>query len=161
MSDQSSQDRTGLCIFTFDDGRHCNMPHTGNELRLCYFHEKKELQRLSSRDAGMKVSHYLATNLHTACDLSAAFVMLFRAGVQGHTDPKTLNALTKLGNLVVKTHLLAKDEYLSTYDREWPYVVEQSFVFEENPATSPASSFQPAAVPQAKPSEQSKAKQSA
>lgn len=144
MSDQSSQDRTGLCIFTFDDGRHCNMPHTGNELRLCYFHEKKELQ-----------------NLHTACDLSAAFVMLFRAGVQGHTDPKTLNALTKLGNLVVKTHLLAKDEYLSTYDREWPYVVEQSLVFEENPATSPASSFQPAAVPQAKPSEQSKAKQSA
>jgi len=129
MSDQSSKDRADLCTFIFDDGRHCNMLHTGNELRLCYFHEKKEMQRLLAKDAGLKVSRYLATNLHTACDLNAAFAMLFRAGAQGYADAKAINSLTRLGHLMLKTHLLAKEEYLSTYDREWPEIVEKSAVF--------------------------------
>lgn len=160
MSDQPSQDRTGLCVFMFDDGRHCNMPHTGSELRLCYFHQKKELQRLVAKEAGMKVSNYLATNLHTACDLSAAFATLFRVGVEGHADPKTLNALTKLGHLVVQTHLLAKDEYLSTFEHEWSHIVEQSHAFEDDPAPNSAPAPQPA-VRQPKSSEPPKVKQSA
>jgi hypothetical protein len=45
------------------------------------FPREKELQRLVAREAGLRVSHYLATNLHTACNLTAAFAMLFRAGV--------------------------------------------------------------------------------
>ena len=161
MSDKSSQDRTGLCTFIFDDGRHCNMPHTASDLRLCYFHEKKELQRLAAKDAALKVSRFLATDLHTACDLSAAFAMLFRSGVQGHTDPKTVNSLTKLGNLLLKTHLLAKDEFLSAYASEWYEIVQQSATFNPNgrAASHPVNPPQP--EDQAKPSEPSTAKKCA
>lgn len=140
MSEQSSKDRTGLCTFIFENGHHCNMPQTESELRLCYFHEKREAQRLVAKDAALKVSRYLATNLHTACDLSAAFAMLFRAGAQGHFDAKTVNSLTKLGHLMLKTHLLAKEEFLSAFEAEWPDIVAKStaFNFVREAASSPA-----------------------
>jgi hypothetical protein len=129
----SSNDRAGLCTFLFDDGRHCNMPHTQSELCLCYFHEKRERQRLLTLDAGVKISRYLATNLHTACDLNGAFAMLFRAGAQGYLDAKLINALTRVGHLVLKTHLLAKEEYLDSYENEWRDIVLQSIALRPDP----------------------------
>jgi hypothetical protein len=129
----SSNDRAGLCTFVFEDGRHCNMPHTPSELRLCYFHEKRELQRLYAVEAGNKIGRYLATNLHTACDLSNAFATLFRAGLQGHFEPKMLNSLTRLGQLLMKMHLLAKEEYLDTYENEWSSIVLQSIALRPDP----------------------------
>ena len=133
----TSNDRVGLCTFTFDDGRHCNMPHTQSELRLCYFHEKRERQRLLTLDAGVKISRYLATNLHTACDLNGAFAMLFRAGAQGYLDAKLINALTRVGHLVLKTHLLAKEEYLDSYENEWRDIVLQSIALRPDPEPVP------------------------
>ncbi|HTZ49371.1 MAG TPA: hypothetical protein VMH20_17405 [Verrucomicrobiae bacterium] len=139
----SSCDRTGLCTFMFDDGRHCNMPHTQSELHLCYFHEKRELRRLYAVEAGIRISRSLATNLHTACDLSHAFAMLFRAGVQGHIEPKLLNSLTRLGQLVVNTHLLAKQEYLDSYDNDWSSIVLQSIALRPDPEPAPDDSGAP------------------
>lgn len=89
----SPKDRSGLCTFIFDDGRHCNTPHTDGELRLCYFHEQKELRRLLATDTGAKIAQFLAIDVHTACDLNAAFTSLFRAGVEGLIDSKMINSL--------------------------------------------------------------------
>jgi hypothetical protein len=60
------------------------------------------------------------------------FGMLFTAAVQGHIDPKSVGALTKLGNLLIKTHQLAKQEYLSAYNDNWPNVVADSMIFHPN-----------------------------
>jgi hypothetical protein len=81
----SSNDRTGLCTFTFDDGRHCNMPHINGDQRLCFFHEKREVPRRLAIDAGVKISRFLGTNLHTASDLNNTFAMLFRAAAPNNT----------------------------------------------------------------------------
>lgn len=62
----SSNDRTGLCTFIFEDGRHCNMPHTQGDLRLCFFHEQREVRRRFAVDAGAKIGCYLATNHDSA-----------------------------------------------------------------------------------------------
>jgi hypothetical protein len=134
---KSAKDRSGLCTFIFDDGRHCNMPHTDGDLRLCYFHEQKEIRRLLSRDAGLKIGRFLAVDIHTACDLNAAFSTLFRAGAEGHIESKMVNSLTRLGQLILQTQALAKDEYLATYDQEWPDVVERSTVFNLDPDGTP------------------------
>jgi hypothetical protein len=129
MSTNPSKDRTGLCTFTFDDGRHCAMLQTDNESGLCYFHAQKEEQRLKTELAGLKVGRFLNAEVHTACDLNSAFAMLFRCTLQGYISTKSANALTKLGHLMLKTHLIAKEEYLSAYDAEWPDVVADSTVF--------------------------------
>lgn len=141
----SSNDRTGLCTFIFEDGRHCNMPHTQGDLRLCFFHEQREVRRRFAVDAGAKIGRYLATNLHTACDFNNAFATLFRAGVQGHLDSKMVSSLTRLGHLLVKTHLLAKEEYLAAYENEWSDIVVQSTAFRPDPDPPATPSPTPAA----------------
>ena len=135
----SSNDRTGLCTFTFDDGRHCNMPHLDGDLRLCFFHEKREVQRRLAIDAGVKISRFLGTNLHTASDLNNTFAMLFRAGAQGYLEPKAINALTRLGHLLLKTHTLAKEEYLASHQDEWSNIVLQSISYQCDPEPAPQS----------------------
>ncbi|MGB2633506.1 MAG: hypothetical protein WAM58_06180 [Candidatus Acidiferrum sp.] len=129
MSDQSSNDRAGLCTFTFEDGRHCSMLQAGNDVELCYFHEQQERQHLKTYVANLKVCHFLDGEVHTASDLSAAFASLFCAGVQGYVEPKNTQALTRLGHLMLKTHLLAKAEYLSAYEADWGEVVADSTAY--------------------------------
>ena len=129
MSDQSSKDHAGLCTFTFEDGRHCSMLQTDNDAQLCYFHEQQERQHLKTYVANLKVCRFLGGEVHTASDLSAAFASLFCAGVQGYVEPKNTQALTRLGHLMLKTHLLAKAEYVSAYEADWGEVVAASTAY--------------------------------
>jgi hypothetical protein len=130
MSDQSSKDRAGLCVYTFEDGRQCNMPRTNNGLNLCYFHERRERQRLNAQSIGIHVSRLLKSGVHTGCDLHAAFTMLFRGAALGLIPPESLGHFTRLGRLLVETHILARDEVQISFDREWPDWVRASSTFQ-------------------------------
>lgn len=126
MPDPSSGPRAGLCIFTFADGRQCSMLQADNDSKLCYFHVQDEHHNVRSYVANLKICRFLDNEFHTASDLSAAFASLFCAGVMGYTEPKNTQALTKLGQLMLKTHLFAKAEYLSAYEADWGEVVAES-----------------------------------
>jgi len=41
------KDRSGLCSFTFADGRQCRTPRRAGHSHLCFFHARKEAQSLS------------------------------------------------------------------------------------------------------------------
>jgi hypothetical protein len=134
---KSSKDRVLLCVFTFTDGRQCTMPRTNNGLNLCYFHEQQERRRLQSFQAGARVAECLNSDLQTSCSLNAALAVLFRGGAMNFITPQAINSLTRLGQLMVETHLLAKNEFLSCYHADWADIVQNSPLF--NPKKEPAS----------------------
>lgn len=131
MFKQSSKDRTNLCHFVFADGRRYTMPESGEDMGLCYFHAQKYVDGMNKKKAGEQISQFLTTGVNTACDMNSALVKLFCATAQGHIKPKTCATLAYLAQLILKTNLLAKEEYLSAYKVKWFKVVQDSICFQE------------------------------
>jgi hypothetical protein len=129
-----NQDRPCTCMFVFADGRRCQMPPSADDMDLCYFHAKKYRDRITAQEAGQQINEFLSSDILTACDFSAT---LFSATALGLIKPKATIALTYLGNLMLQTQRLAKDEFLESFKDRWPKIVQESIVFNE-PATPPA-----------------------
>ncbi|HXC47950.1 MAG TPA: hypothetical protein VNU20_06640 [Candidatus Sulfotelmatobacter sp.] len=138
----TNQDRPCTCMFVFADGRRCQMPPSVDDMDLCYFHAKKYQDRLNAEQAGQQINEFLSSDILTACDLSAALATLFSATSLGLIKPKTTIALTYLGNLMLQTQKLAKQEFLESFNDSWPKIVQESIVFNE-PATPPAPANDP------------------
>jgi hypothetical protein len=132
-----NQDRPCTCMFYFADGRRCQMPPSADDIDLCYFHAKKHRDHLSAQEAGLQINEFLSSDILTACDLSAALRTLFSATALGLIKPKATIALTYLGNLMLQTQKLAKQEFVQSFDDRWSKIVKESIVFNE-PATPPA-----------------------
>jgi hypothetical protein len=126
-----NQDRPCTCAFFFADGRRCKLPPSADDMGLCYFHAKKYRDRLTAQEAGRQINEFLSSDILTACDLSAALATLFSATALGLIKPKTTFALTALGQLMLQTHKLAKQEFLQSFDDSWPKIVKESIVFNE------------------------------
>jgi hypothetical protein len=124
-------------MFVFADGRRCQMPPSADDMDLCYFHAKKYRDRITAQEAGQQINEFLSSDILTACDLTAALATLFSATSLGLIKPKTTIALTYLGNLMLQTQRLAKDEFLESFKDRWPKIVQESIVFNE-PPTPPA-----------------------
>lgn len=71
-----------------DDGRHCAMPQTDPETGCCYFHAKRERQRLNAETIGLNISNFLHADMRTACDLSVIFGLLFAGTACGYISPR-------------------------------------------------------------------------
>lgn len=126
---KSSDDRAGLCVFTFADGRHCTLPESPDDLGLCYYHARKFINEKNKRLAGQQIARLLSSDISTACDLSAVFNSLFSATAQGSIKPKTASTLAYIGQLMLQTQRLAKEEYLDTFSKSWPDIVYDSPAF--------------------------------
>jgi len=130
-------------MFSFADGRRCQMPPSADDMGLCYFHAKKHRDHLNAQEAGQQINEFLGSDILTACDLTAALATLFSATSLGLIKPKTTIALTYLGQLMLQTQKLAKTEFLQSFDDRWPKIVKESIVFNgpapqpESPAESP------------------------
>ena len=131
-----NQDRPCTCMFYFADGRRCQMPPSADDMDLCYFHAKKYRDRLTAQEAGQQINEFLSSDILTACDLTAALSTLFSATSLGLIKPKTTIALTYLGQLMLQTQKLARQEFVQSFDDSWPKIVRESIVFNE-PATPP------------------------
>jgi hypothetical protein len=133
MASTSSTDCADPCLFAFADGRRCTMlAAPGSKYGLCYFHHQQFIERLNKQHAGEQICSALDSDINTACDLSAAFTKLFRATALGYIKPKTAHTLTYLGNLMLQTHVLAKQEYESGFEDPWSDVVADSICFDED-----------------------------
>jgi len=131
-----NQDRPCTCMFYFADGRRCQMPPSADDMDLCYFHAKKYRDRLTAQEAGQQINEFLSSDILTACDLTAALSTLFSATSLGLIKPKTTIALTYLGQLMLQTQKLARQEFVQSFDDSWTKIVRESIVFNE-PATPP------------------------
>jgi len=111
----NKKDRSGLCAFTFADGRQCRTPRRSGHLHLCYFHAQKEAQSQAARQAGEAISSFFFSDYLSACDLSAALGRVFSAVAEGHLKPKAATALAYLGQTLNQSVKLAGDEYASVF----------------------------------------------
>jgi len=137
MSKKPSKDRMSLCTFAFADGRQCKLPRHVTEPDLCYFHARKLRAQLNAEEAGRQISAFLDTDILTACELNSAFAALFSATVRGIVKPKTASALTNLGQLMLKTHLHAKEEFLDAFEQSWGEITCEATSFAQPDSPPP------------------------
>ena len=143
------KDRSGLCAFTFADGRQCRTPHHSGHPHLCYFHAQKEAEALAAKQAGKDISSFFFANLLTACDLSAAMARLFSAVAQGQIKPKVASTLAYLSQTMLQSIPIAQHEYCEAFSSDaWRKAVRSSFT-PSAPAPQPAPKPAPPAHPPA------------
>ncbi len=129
MPANRSKDRSGLCSFTFADGRHCRTPRRAGHPHLCFFHARKEAQSRAAEQAGEDVSYFLSGTYLSACDLTSALGRLFSAVAQGEIKPKAASALAYLGQTLNHSIRLAQDEYINAFGTDsWRREVRSSVV---------------------------------
>ncbi len=137
-----NQDHPCTCAHFFADGRRCQLPQSVDDLGLCYFHAKKYSDRITAQEAGLQINEFLGSDILTACDLNAALRTLFSATSLGLIKPKTTIALTYLGQLMLQTQRLAKQEFLESFQDRWPKIVQESTCF-NLPEPEPEAPAQP------------------
>src|SRR5258708_12731284 len=107
-----NQDRPCTCMFSFADGRRCQMPPSADDMGLCYFHAKKFQNRLNAQEAGQQINEFLSSDILTACDLSAALATLFSATSLGLINPTTPTPLPYPAHPILQTHNPPKPQSL-------------------------------------------------
>jgi hypothetical protein len=133
-----NQDCPCTRAFFFADGRRCQLPPSADDMGLCNFHAKKYRDRITAEEAGRQISESLSNDVLTACDLSSALNTLFSATAQGYIKPKTAATLAYLGQLMLQTQRLAKQEFLESFDDRCP-----------KSSTNPSASTHPSPLPPA------------
>jgi hypothetical protein len=146
------KDRSGLCAFTFADGRQCRTPRRSGHPHLCYFHAQKEAQAQAARQVGEDISRFLPAKLLTACDLSGAMARVFCAIARGDVKPKVASTLAYLSQSMVQSIPIARHEYCEAFGSDaWRREIRSSFNVpapQPKPAPQPTpKSAQPAATP--------------
>ena len=122
------KDRSGLCSFTFADGRQCRTPRRAGHSHLCFFHARKEAQSLAAEQAGEDISSFLSGDFLSACDLSSALARLFSAVAKGDIKPRTASTLAYLGQTLIQSIQIAQDEYINAFSTDsWRRAVRSSF----------------------------------
>jgi len=153
----TKKDRSGLCAFTFADGRQCRTPRRSGHPHLCYFHAQKEAERLAAKQAAEDISSLLSTHLLSACDLSAAMARLFCAVAHGQIKPKVASTLAYLSQSMVQSIPMARQEYCEAFSFDsWRRTIHTSFNVpapfpQPAPQLAPQPDPQPAVVPQPAP----------
>jgi hypothetical protein len=154
MSTNRSKDRSGLCAFTFADGRRCRTPRRSGHPHLCFFHAQKEAKSRAAQQTGDDISSHISGFYVSACDLSTALARLFSAVAQGEIKPKTATTLAYLGQTLLQSIPLAQHEFINAFSTDaWRKTVRASFIGPEDPpqpAPQPAPAQPP---PQSLPSE--------
>jgi hypothetical protein len=154
MSAKRPKDRSGLCSFTFADGRQCRTPRSAGHPYLCAFHARKEAQALAGQEAGKDIAYHLSGSYVSACDLSSALGRLFSAVAQGQMKPKTASTLAYLGQTLVQTLHLAQGEYINAFGTNyWRETIrtshEQSVNHTSSDPQSPPPQLAPTPTPEA------------
>src|SRR5713101_9154792 len=149
------KDRSGLCAFTFADGRQCRTPRRSGHPHLCAFHAQKEAQSQAAKQAGEDISSFFFGNFLSACDLSAALGRVFSAVAQGHLKPKAATALAYLRQTLNQSVKLAGDEYANVFGgADWRRKVASCLEpppLDPQPVSKPAPPQQQASPPASRP----------
>jgi hypothetical protein len=105
------KDRSGLCAFTFVDGRQCRMLRRSGHPRLCYEHAKKQAEALIAKQAGEDLASLFCGHNLSPSDSAAALARVLSAVAGGYIKPKTALTLALLGHTLNQSIKLAQDEY--------------------------------------------------
>lgn len=91
------KDRSGLCAFTFADGRQCRSLRWSGHQHLCYDHARKEAEAGISKQAREDLVSLFCGKVLSAPDLAAALGRVLSAVAFGHIKPKAAVTLALVG----------------------------------------------------------------
>jgi hypothetical protein len=141
------KDRSGLCSFTFADGRQCRMLRLSGASHLCSFHAQKEAQSRTAAQAGEAISSFLTEDYLSACDLTSVLSRVFFGFARGQVKRKTATTLAYLGQTLLQSIPLAQHEYINAFGiTSWRQTVASSFPDpsrNEEPVPEPTTPPQP------------------
>lgn len=124
----TKQDRSGLCSFTFADGRQCRTPRLSRASHLCHFHAQKEAQARVAAQTGEAISSFVTDDYLSACDLTSALSRVFYGVARGQIKRKTATTLAYLGQTLLQSIPLAQHEYINAFGTpSWRQQVASSF----------------------------------
>jgi hypothetical protein len=144
----SKKDRSGLCSFTFADGRQCRTPRLSRDSHLCHFHAQKEAQARVAAQTGEAISSFVTNDYLSACDLTSALSRVFYGVARGQIKRKTATTLAYLGQTLLQSIPLAQHEYINAFGAPlWRHTVASSFPDPDDDGDDAPASPQPTPPP--------------
>ena len=119
--------RPRLCSFTFDDGRHCKIPHRPDH-HLCQFHARRDAAARASRDAAWNIAYDLSGSYIAFRDVSAAIAHAISAVAYGHLKGRSAATVAYLCQSLVQSTLHAEHEHIRAFGfNDWQDELVKSF----------------------------------
>lgn len=135
---RSARDESGLCQFSFADGRTCRMLRQPDHSSLCVFHARAERQFVESDRLGSELAASLTGRFMTATDINFVLGKLFQAIAQNRISPRTAANLAFVGKLLLQSLDKLKSEYRFHYDYEaWKAMVRDAVPLSDPPELIP------------------------
>jgi len=151
MSSLSPKDRVSLCLFSFEDGRRCRTPRTGNHPHFCFYHAQKEARAQAADKLAKDLACFFSGDYLTANDLSTALARLIPATIRGDIKPRLARTVAYMLQTQLQAIHLAQHEYINAFGTDgWRKAIRTSvnvnydYRFPPNPAL-PARSVAPKA----------------
>ncbi len=133
-----ARDESGLCQFSFADGRTCRMLRQPDHPSLCVFHARAERQLLESDRLGAELAASLTGGFMTATDINFVLGKLFKAIAQNRIQPRIAANLAFVAKLLLQSLDKLKTEYRFQYNYEaWKSMERDAVVLSEPPEPIP------------------------
>ena len=133
-----ARDESGLCQFSFADGRTCRMLRQPDHPSLCVFHARAERQLLESDCLGSELAASLTGGFMTATDINFVLGKLFKAIAQNRVQPRVAANLAFVAKLLLQSLDKLKTEYRFHYDYEdWKALQQDAIDLSDPPKPIP------------------------
>ena len=128
---------SGLCQFSFVDGRTCRMLRQHDHPTLCIFHARAERQVMESDSLGSELAASLTGGFMTATDINFVLGKLFKAIAQNRVQPRIAANLAFVAKLMLQSLDKLKDEYRFHYKYEaWRSMQRDAISLSDPPAAT-------------------------
>jgi hypothetical protein len=152
MSSLNPKDRVSLYLFTFQDGRRCRTPRTGNHPHFCFYHAQKEARAQAAETLAKDLACFFSGDYLSACDVSTALARLIPAVIRGDIKPKLARTVAYMVQTLTQSIHISQKEYANAYGTEgWRKVVRSSVNSNYDYRFPPNPGSQQPAPPQAQP----------
>jgi len=105
------KDRSGLCAFTFADGRECRSLRLSGHQHLCYEHAKRETEAGATKQAREDLVSLFCGKHLSAPDFTATLGSVLSAVAGGYLKPKTAVTLALLAQTSKQSVELAQHDH--------------------------------------------------
>jgi len=133
-----ARDESGLCQFSFADGRTCRMLRQPDHPSLCVFHARAERQLLESDRLGSELAASLTGGFMTATDINFVLGKLFKAIAQNRIQPRIAANLAFVAKLLLQSLDKLKAEFRFHYNFEaWKSMERDAVALSDPPELTP------------------------
>jgi hypothetical protein len=115
MPSLTAKDRISLCLFTYEDGRHCRTPRISSHPHFCFYHAQKESQSQSAEKLAKDLTYFFSGDYLSACDLNTALGRLIPAVIRGQIKPRVARTVAYMFQTLMQSTRLAQHEYINAF----------------------------------------------